>query len=483
MATPVLLKTDFRPLASFTFDEAADVLGCPALKTGGGVRIAAISTDSRTLREGEVFLALRGENFDGHEHLAQAISKGAAGLIIDAGASVPVGCDLPILKVPDALTAYGDLARHLRATWPGKVTAISGSVGKTTTRRLVAHALRQKSKVLEPIKNFNNLIGLPKTLLELEKSHEVAVLELGMNLPGELARLTEIASPDVACLTQIGRAHLGQFENIEALAAAKLSLFRTSRADCALVVNLGCAYSSKALEELKAHHKTITFRAEHGKNGQDPGEVDVYLDKVRPAPDFGIAFDLTVSGERHENVTAPLFGMHQSESLAAAAAILLALGEDAELFLRSLDSFKGEPLRAEIAKAGGATFILDCYNAAPEAMGGALESLAVYPWAGRRILVLADMLELGDHSGDAHNGLLAPLERLAPDFLFTLGPEMARIGKRAGEQSATTVCSFDSRTDLQIALEKNIGTGDLIFVKGARGFELEKVVQPLIEKG
>jgi len=199
------------PLSSWTLGDVAAIVRGDIDARFAERSFAPVSTDSRSVAPGEFFLALRGEKFDGHRFCEMAAGRGAAGLIVDRQYEIPPSlAELPILAVGDTLRAYGDLAAARRREWGGPALAISGSAGKTTTRRLVADALRRHLRVLEPLQNYNNLIGVPHTLLRLKADHEIAVLELGMNLPGELARLTEIADPDVLLLLGVGTAHVGQ---------------------------------------------------------------------------------------------------------------------------------------------------------------------------------------------------------------------------------------------------------------------------------
>lgn len=461
---------DFRPLSEWTVSEAANVLGAAAPRVGGDCAFGPISTDTRTLHRGDIFLALRGERFDGHAHTGEAVARGAAALIVERGFSPEFDDRLPVIRVEDPVTAYGDLAQAQRRAWGGPVLAISGSVGKTATRRLTALALGSRHRVLEPLRNFNNLIGLPQTLLRLERSHQAAVLELGMNQPGELARLTRIAEPTVAGLTRIGRAHVGMFNSIEELIEAKLSLFENTASGVPLVVNAACANSRRAISRFAASHPIVTFRAEGTE------QADCRIENVSTVAPVGFRFDLATPASTMKGLTLRHFARHLIEDVAAAAAMLIAGGYDPEMMAEAVAKFRSEPLRGEIVEAGPYTFILDCYNAAPEAMLGALRAMRELPAAGRNVLVLADMLELGDLSAATHDGLLPALRDLAPAALFTLGPEMARLAGLLRAEGWETH-SFNKSEELIEGLRASLRDGDRVLFKGSHSFALEQVAE------
>lgn len=468
--SPIRTLPSIRPFSVWPLAEAAKALGAAPIKEYEGRSFGPVSTDSRSLAPGDFFLALRGEKFDGHNFCAAAVERGAAGLIVDQKFEAAFDKHVLVLKVEDTLRAYGDLAHYQRRCWGGRVIAISGSVGKTTTRRLTARALAAKWIVLEPTGNFNNLIGLPQTLLRLAEPHEAAVLELGMNMPGELRRLAEIAAPTVAGLTRIGRAHIGMFDSLEELIEAKLSLFEATAPGTPLVINAACENSRAAFGRFGSEHPITTFRGE----GTEP--ADCTIENVRRLADLGFGFDLTTPAGQLKGLELRHFGRHLLEDVAAAAGLLVASGEDPALLVEAVSEFETEPLRGQIVKAGAWTFILDCYNAPPEAMSGGLASLTEAPGDGRLVVVLADMLELGEHSRATHEALLEPLRRLAPAPFFGLGPEMSRLAeilKGEGREAS----GFSDANSLADALRKRLQPGDRVYFKGSHSFALEKVAQ------
>jgi UDP-N-acetylmuramoyl-tripeptide--D-alanyl-D-alanine ligase len=460
----------FRPMHDLTFGEARSITHGSGVEGFESRRLGSISTDTRTLRPGETYLALRGENSDGHRYVAQAVAAGCGALIVETDFERTYDASMPVLRSADPLRAYGDLAAHQRRTWGGKVIAISGSVGKTTTRRLVAHALRRHVQALEPIRNFNNLIGVPKTLERLEANHEVLVAELGINQPGELERLTEIVEPNVAGLTRLGPTHIGMFGSMEALVEAKSSIYRCSADDAVLVANADCAWSTGAVNAHARGRRIAWFRA----TGDKPAQFCV--ENAQPLPEGGYRFDLVTPQGRVEGARIEAFGRHLLENIAAAAAFLGAAGYDPGWAVESLADFHTEPLRGQILRTGDQTLILDCYNAGFGAMVSALETLAELPRRGRTILVLADMLELGEFAVEFHDRLVEPIGRIKPDLVLALGEQFGRIQPRLVAEGIEAR-HFNDRDALTQELRERLDPGDLVFFKGSRRFELETVAR------
>ena len=442
-----------------------------------GVLWGAVSTDTRTTRSGDFFLALTGPNFDGHKFCERALERGAAGLIVSQTFDdSTLRGDVPILRVDDTLRAYGDLASACRRRWDGPVLAISGSGGKTTTRRLAAAALAKHLRVLEPPGNFNNLVGVPRTLLELEPDHQIAVMELGMNQPGELQRLTRICEPSAVLLTNIGISHVGMFRSMDDLVQAKLDLLRHAPDGVPWIVNAACARTMLGVERLKHTGPLIQFLGPIAPVWDN--EVQVRIENVQPRAPVGYRFDLVAGETRIEGLEIGLFGRHHLDNVAAAAALLLAAERPVEWIAEALPDFKGESLRGQLVQTDRWTFILDCYNASPAAMLGALRSLADMAEGKRLVLVLADMLELGAQTIQAHEMLVDPIRQLAPALFFGLGPECVELVELL-VPAGIDAKGFEDRDALTKALRERLEPGDLVFFKGSHGFGLETVADAL----
>lgn len=462
----------FRPVGERNFGEVRALLHAGDVQPLDDRPFGKISTDSRTLQPGEVFLALKGENFDGQAYVRAAVERGASGLIVGRDYPADHDATLPVLRVEDPLRALGDLAADQRRAWGGPVIALSGSMGKTTTRRLIAHGLGRHRAVLEPIRNFNNLIGLPTTLLRLDRSHEVAVLEIGINMPGEMERLTEIAAPNVAGLTRLGPTHVGMFGSMEALIEAKFGIFRHSPAGAVFVVNAECRYSGAAVRQFGREHAFVTFR------GEGRADAEYRIENAAIMESGGYRFDLVWPGGRASGARIEIFGRHVLEDIAAAAAFLGAAGYDPSWAVESLADFHTEPMRGQIVRAGEWTFILDCYNGAPDAMMSALESLRDLPGKGRTVLVLADMGELGEFTGPLHDRLIDPIVALRPGLMVSLGEQFGRISENL-RAAGVAAENFGNREALIERLRGQLETGDRVFFKGSRRSELERVALAL----
>ena len=437
---------------------------------------SGVSTDTRTIKAGEVFIALKGENFDGHEFVGKAIEKGACGAVVDSGRG---GVTPPlqgfIVEVDDTLKALGDIAKLWREKHPIPVVAITGSNGKTTTKEMVASILSQKYRVLKTEGNLNNLIGLPQMVLKIDDSHEAAVLELGMNVFGEIKRLSEICKPDIAVITNIGSGHLEGVGSIEGVARAKKEILEGLKADGTFVVNADDPYIREMLKGRSG--KVISF-------GLDNLDADVRT----PFVDYnccygsGVRLSMTIKGKLLD-VTLAGLGQHNVYNATAAAAVALAMGLGAEDIKKGLEEwspFKGrfELLRLEC----GVNLIDDSYNANPNSVAMALKTLADVKGAGRGFAVLGDMLELGAHAEDAHYEIGKKAAATEIDYLFLLGPlsssQTAR-GAREGGMSDERVMIVSNHGEAVSRIKPMLRGGDWVLVKGSRGMAMEKIVEEI----
>jgi UDP-N-acetylmuramoyl-tripeptide--D-alanyl-D-alanine ligase len=435
-----------------------------------------ISIDSRTIERGDVFIALRGVRFDGHQFIKEAMEKGAEGVLIENGFLGQTG-DLglgekTVIAVEDTLRALGDIAKSWRKGHPIPLIAIAGSNGKTTTKEIAATLLEGSFRVLKTSGNRNNLVGLPLTLLDLRAEHDMAVVEMGMNAKGEIERMTEIANPDVGLITNISEAHLEGLGTFEELVRAKGELWHTMRPDGLIVVNQDDVNVMKCAEGYPG--KRVTFGLEVPS--------DVTAQRVRIEGGKGVRFSLALRGEEVE-VTFPMMGISSVYNALAGAAVASIFGVQLREIKERLEGLKPFSMRMEIIRLdNGAIIINDAYNANPRSMELALKVLSEIKDAEREIAVLGDMLELGRFSEEAHARIGEKVASLGVDFLLTLGERAEIIAKKARQKGLNedrVVVSKDYR-DLLLRLKKIIQRGDWILVKGSRSMSMEKIVLGLM---
>jgi UDP-N-acetylmuramoyl-tripeptide--D-alanyl-D-alanine ligase len=431
--------------------------------------VTGVSTDSRTLADGELFVALRGPTFDGHAFVAAAASRGAAAALIAHDATPPDGT-LPILRAPsDTVRALGELAHAHRKRMNARVVAITGSAGKTTTKEMIASILSLEGKTLATRGNLNNWIGVPLTVFGLEASHRFAVIEMGMSTFGEIARLAEITSPDVGLITLVAAAHTAELGGIDGVLRAKAELFDALGHEATAVVNLDDPRIASLQSSLRS--RVLTF-------GSAP-ECDVRIAGTPTLSLSGTSVEIFVQGEL-VRATVPLLGAHQARNMAAAIATALALEVAPDRMLSGLASTPTVAGRMYLRHARGLTILDDTYNANPESMAAALETLSALAsqTGSRAIAILADMRELGAESQRHHLGIgrLAAARALA---LYTLGAESRAIARGAREAGLTHVVDEVDIEPLREVLRRDLRPGDLVLVKGSRGMRMERIVAAL----
>ncbi len=443
-------------MASFSAAEVVQATGARVVRAGSQA-FGAVCTDTRKLTPGCLFVALRGERFDAHEFLAQAVAGGAAGVLVDR----PVGAlDAAVFQVDDTLAALGALARFHRERFSLPVVAVTGSNGKTTTKELVAAILSTRGPALKTQGNLNNEVGVPLTLFGLEPAHVAAVIELGMNHAGEIARLTAMAKPDAGLITIVQPAHLEGLGSIEGVAAAKGELFHGLAPGATAVVNLDDARIAAQAEGLQTRRLTW---------GQHP-DAEVRLAGVEPRGREGQRLRIAVRGEVHA-VSLRLVGAHNALNAVGAFALALAVGYSPAECVRGLEAAESHARRLQVLDApGGVTVIDDCYNANPASMEAALRTLSSLAAGGRAVAVLGDMLELGAEEADAH----ARIARLAGE----LAPLVALVGLRM-QRAGGPLQSFEDVEPLLTWLRPRLEAGDWVLVKASRGMKLERVVNAL----
>lgn len=436
---------------------------------GSGITFSGVSTDSRNVSPGEIFFALRGENFDGHEYVDEAMKKGAAGAVIEGNSVAQDGRKL-LIRVPSTLRALGDLACEWRKSFPElKLAAITGSNGKTTTKEMAWSVVSRKYKTLRNTGNFNNLIGLPLTLFKLDGSYEAAVVELGMNDFGEIRRLAEIAHPDTGAITNIGRAHLEKLGGIEGVARAKGELVEGFTGENVFVVN---ADDPRTVEiARKTDCKKITY-------GIKSGGADISAKDIRQDGFSGIDFLMT-TGSGQIPIRIKGIGMHNVMNALCASGIALSLGCGMDEILEGLGSFTPGYMRLEVLESpSGFRVINDTYNANPDSMRSAIDELMSHKGAGGAIAVLGDMLELGEKSESEHYGLGEYLSASGVDYVIACGNFGRAMLEGAGEGSnGFYASSIDEAAKIVNEIAR---PGDLVLVKGSRGMRMEEVTKKLV---
>jgi UDP-N-acetylmuramoyl-tripeptide--D-alanyl-D-alanine ligase len=438
--------------------------------------VEGYSIDSRSILPGQLFFAIRGPRFDGHQFVGQALTRGAAGAVVDVTffASAPEEWRPALLAVADTLSALQTLGREVRRKWGKRLVAVTGSAGKSTTKEMIAAILSRRYRVLRSPGNLNNDFGLPLTLLGLEPEHEVAVAELAMSAPGEIARLARLAEPEVGVVTNVAPAHLQFFDSVDAIALAKRELvdyLATIGPDAVAVLNEDDERVRKFAEGFPG--RVVTF-------GFSP-RADFRASNTKWDSALGGALRVTTA-TWSDNFTLPLPGRHNVQNALAAIAASSVFGIPPGEVRQALAEFQNLPQRSEILTLPGeVTVINDCYNSNPLAMERMLEALAAWPRARRRIVVAGEMLELGPTSPELHRGVGRQCAQSGVEWVIAvqgdawffvegaveggIPPSHARFfqdAKSAGEFCRTLMAS-----------------GDVILVKGSRGAHLETVIEML----
>lgn len=426
------------------------------------VPVAGISTDSRSVNRGDVFFALVGENFDGHDFVQTAVEAGARALVV----SRPVRADIPVIIVKDTLYALGELARWWRGEFERPVVAIAGSSGKTTVKEMAGEILNRYLDTLVTRGNLNNLIGLPATLFHLTSDHQAAVLELGMNVPDENRRLMEIARPDCVLLTNINHAHIGMFESPRAHYEAEAEPLRYADPKAVLIINQDDPLSRDAYNEFGDGRTCQTFST--------MGEADFYAEDIEPLRPFGYRFTLKSAKGQSAEVTLKIFGRHNVSNAVAAAAVAGYYGISLEASAQQLNMFRPRLSRSEVEEIDGYYLVKDYYNAIPAAVISSLLSLADLTIPGRRFAVLGDMMELGEHETRFHEEVADAAVQASLDHLFTFGDRGKIIGNHAKNQGQKT-SHFDDLESLANELKQVLKPGDLLLIKGSRSLRLERL--------
>lgn len=433
---------------------------------------AGVSIDSRNIGEGELFVALKGQRFDGHDFLADAMKKGRGALVSNLPAA-PVGGKI-VIHVENTLKALQDIARHMRMRRRLVVIGVTGTNGKTTTKELIASILGMKHRVMKNTGNLNNRIGLPLSLTRGEESDEFAVMEMGASMNGDIRELCDIALPDYGVITNIGPGHLEGFGSLDMVRKTKLELFGAVKT---IALNADDRFLMEGVPEGsgRGNPGIVTFGIE---NSADVSARDIVLEDRRSV--FSVCL-----GERCLEVAVHVNGRFNVYNALAAAALCNALGVEPEDIRAGIESFEGVPMRLELKEFLGATVIGDVYNANPASMAEAIKEL-VRLRKDRAIAILGDMLELGAFAEEAHRKLGKWMSELPVDVFIAVGEMMAKAAEefsaswRGGSlllPEPSRVTSVSDSSEARNVLLGICREGDTILVKGSRGMLMEKVLE------
>ncbi len=425
------------------------------------------SIDSRTLNPGDLFIAITGERFDGHDYVQMALEKGAVGAIVQAGRKV-AGDPLRLLQVEDTLKALQLLGAAARRLWGKPLLAVTGSAGKTTTKEILAHILATRFRVMKSSGNLNNHIGLPLQLLKLEAEHDLAVVEMGMNHAGEIRALGALAHHDLAVVTTVAPVHLEFFGSLAEIARAKYEIIETLPSGGVAVLNADDDYVCQFGRDFKG--KVVTFGIKRS--------ADVCAQKVKLNGSEGSTFELVV-GSVGEPVTFPLVGEHNIYNALAAAAAAMERGISPSQAAAALSGIAPPDKRGQVLHLNGATIINDCYNSNPRALEAMIDTLASMK-AERRILVVGEMLELGPTAEDLHRECGKHAAEKKIDMVIGVRG-MARAVAEAACGSGTQAQFMETPEQAGEWLARNLRPGDAVLLKASRGVKLERALEMLQE--
>ena len=426
--------------------------------------VTRVCTDSRKLERGDLFLALRGEMFDGHRFVVQAAAQGAAAVVVEQSYDGAMPTHFPVIRVADTLQALQSLASRYRASLPLRVLALTGSTGKTSTKDFVAAVLGEKFRVVKTEGNFNNHIGLPLTMLRASSADQIGVFELGMNHPGEIAPLAAMAAPEVGIITNIGTAHLEFMGTREAIALEKGHLAEVLPASGHLVLNAADDFCESLARRCPA--PTVT-------TGIERGDLSATLLETG----FEGTRFLVRAGDEAVEFSLPVPGLHMVENALLAIAAGRVFGVSLAEAARGLAQCSLTKGRLERKTLAGIDFLDDTYNANPDSMRAALRTLAVLPVKGLRIAVLGRMGELGSESERGHQSVGREAAQAGINALLAVGGDEAGwIAQAARQAGLTAVHQFADPEAAALWLTEHAHPGDLVLVKGSRSARMERVL-------
>lgn len=458
---------------SLTAADVAAATGGRVVSGDPGTPVERISIDSRAIAPGDFFVAIRGDRFDGHRFVGAAVQAGSRGVLVDDGSAAgELEAGVLVVQVADTTVALQALARHVRRASRAKVVAITGSAGKTTTKEVCAGLLEARYRVFRNKGNLNNHIGLPLSLLELRSNPEVAVVELGMNHPGEIRTLVGIAEPEVRVWTNVGDAHIGFFASADAIADAKAEILAGAASDHVLVAN---ADDARVMARAAAFAgRTVTFGIDR--------PADVRATAVELAGLEGVRADVQTPAGTFR-LQSPLLGLGNLANVLAATAVAVTLDVPVAEVAERTAALRPAYHRGELLRLpGGITLIDDSYNSSPAALKRSLEVVRAARGSARKVGVLGEMLELGEHAEGLHAECGRAAQAAGLDLLLAVGGApvraLARAAVDAGLPPSSAVVT-ETRDEAVAEVLERVRPGDLVLVKGSRGIGLDAVVERL----
>jgi UDP-N-acetylmuramoyl-tripeptide--D-alanyl-D-alanine ligase len=423
------------------------------------------SIDSRTLQPGELFFAVKGERFDGHDFVEAALERGAVGAVVAGTQAARYKQKSRLLAVPEPLEALQRLGRAVRRLWNKPLLAVTGSAGKTTTKDSIAKLLETKFRVLKSEGNLNNQFGLPLQLLKLEPEHELAVVELGMNHAGEITALAAIAQPDIGVVTNVAPVHLGFFDSVADIARAKYELIQSLSANGTAVLNADDEFVSQFGRDFAG--RVLTFGIDHS--------AAVTAENIKELGLEGSHFDVVANGNR-ARARLGLIGRHNIYNALAAVTVAMDRGLSLEEAAAALALLTPSDKRGQVLEVAGATVINECYNSNPRALDFVVDALAGMPTKGRRIVVAGEMLELGPATDELH--------RHAGEHMAERGIDVVVGVRGAAQHIVNSASARGTRAEFVETpeaagewLAREIKPGDLVLLKASRGVKLEKALE------
>ncbi|MBA1333683.1 MAG: UDP-N-acetylmuramoyl-tripeptide--D-alanyl-D-alanine ligase [Firmicutes bacterium] len=451
--------------------EIAEAVGGKIKCGSGTTEITGVSTDTRILREGNMFIPLKGERFDGHQFINQAVERGARVLLVEKDEHYGFN-GVVVIKVDDTMTALHSLAKWYRNRFCAEFVAVTGSTGKTTTKNMIASVLSKRFSVIKTPGNYNNQIGLPLTIMQMDSTHQAGVIEMGMSSFGEIRTLMEIVRPRVSVITNIGMSHIEKLGSRENILKAKMEIFEGMGENPVAVVNGDDELLRKGTAEINI--PVIYFGIESG---------DYRAARIDMLGERRSEYTLCAEGNEY-HVSIPVAGKHNIYNSLAAIAVGRTFGMDFADIILGLEDLEEEKMRLVIEDGpGGIKVINDTYNASPDSMKSALEVLRMVE-GRRKIAVLADMLEMGQYAEEGHRMVGRYVAENEVDILITVGHNSKYIAQGAMDRGMKRDCiyCFEHKKDAERLLETLVTEQDVLLFKGSRGMKMEELVHSIQER-